>query len=101
MSTVAGRRWQNTPSLARYMSAQGRPPRTFEELPPAVQQTERLMLGLRLDRPLALDDVGEIVDRDALARLERGGLLVARGRRIVLTDRGRFVGGAVTARLLA
>ena len=27
--------------------------------------------------------------------------LVARGRRIVLTDRGRFVGGAVTARLLA
>ena len=59
------------------------------------------MLGLRLDRPLPLDDLNGIVDEDALTALERRGLVVADGRTIALTDRGRFVGGAVTARLLA
>ena len=101
VSTVDGRRWRNTPSLGRYVRAPGRPPRTVEELPAAVRQTERLMLGLRLDRPLPLDDVGEILDVGAAARLEQGGLLVTGDRHIALTDRGRFVGGAVTARLLA
>jgi len=101
VSTVEGRRWRNAPSLGRYVGARGRPPRASEELPPLVRQTERLMLGLRLDRPVPLDDVGAILDEEAVARLEQGGLLVTQDRRIGLTDRGRFVGGAVTARLLA
>jgi oxygen-independent coproporphyrinogen-3 oxidase len=101
VSTVGGRRRRNTPSLRRYLDAGGRPPRELEELPEPVRQTERLMLGLRLDRPLPLDGIREVVDELQLARLAEQGLLVADEGRIALTDRGRFVGGAVTARLLA
>ena len=101
VSTVGGRRWRNSPSLGGYVAAAGRPRRAVEELAPATRQTERLMLGLRLDRPLALDGLGAILDGDALEALERRGLVVADGATIALTDRGRFVGGAVTARLLA
>jgi oxygen-independent coproporphyrinogen-3 oxidase len=101
VSTVGGRRWRNAPSLHRYVAAAGGPPRTVEELPHGTRQTERLMLGLRLDRPLRLDGLDGIVDDDALRGLERRGLVVADGGTIALTDRGRFVGGAVTARLLA
>jgi hypothetical protein len=68
---------------------------------------EKLLLGLRLDEPLALRQVDRVVDPRALERLERLGL-AARSRdggvdgdRLVLTPRGRFVGGAVTADLLA
>ena len=101
VSTVGGRRWRNSPSLHRYVAAAGRPSRAIEELPPATRQTERLMLGLRLDRPLPLDSVGAVIDDEALEALERRGLVVADGGTIALSDRGRFVGGAVTARLLA
>jgi oxygen-independent coproporphyrinogen-3 oxidase len=99
VSTVAGRRWRNAPSLPRYVAAAGRPPRELEELPPATRRAERLMLGLRLDRPLPLAEVD--VDEGELARLAGQGLVVSHGRTIELTDRGRFIGGAVTARLLA
>jgi oxygen-independent coproporphyrinogen III oxidase len=101
VSTVGGRRWRNSPSLRRYVAAAGRPLRTIEVLPPATRQAERLMLGLRLDRPLPLAGLDEILDGEALAGLERRGLVVADGGTIALTDRGRFLGGAVTARLLA
>ena len=56
VSTIENRRWRNAPSLARYVAALARgdrPPREVEELPAATRSTERLMLGLRLDEPLA------------------------------------------------
>jgi oxygen-independent coproporphyrinogen-3 oxidase len=99
VSTVGGRRWRNTPSLGRYLASGGTPPRELEELPVSTRRAERMMLGLRLDRPLELGEVD--VDEEELARLEQRGLVVTDGRTIALTDRGRFVGGAVTARLLA
>jgi oxygen-independent coproporphyrinogen-3 oxidase len=104
VSTVAGRRWRNRPSLRRYLEAlerSERPPRELEDLPPATRDVERLMLGLRLDEPLALAGLRHVVDEDELARLERLELLDRPGDAIALTPRGRFVGGAVTARLLA
>ncbi len=58
------------------------------------------MLGLRLDEPLALDGLGAAVDRDALVRLQRHGLIEAGGDTLELTRRGRFLGGGVTAELL-
>ena len=58
------------------------------------------MLGLRLDEPLELADLGGAVDREALARLQRHGLIEATGRTLELTRRGRFLGGGVTAELL-
>jgi ribosomal protein S19E (S16A) len=59
------------------------------------------MLGLRLDRPLPLASVGGAVEPAALARVERLGLAERRDDGLVLTERGRFLGGAVTAELMA
>ena len=63
------------------------------------------MLGLRLDEPLALADVDDAVDRDALARLSTSASWsagrTAHGDELRLTRRGRFLGGGVTAELLA
>jgi oxygen-independent coproporphyrinogen-3 oxidase len=109
VSTIEGRRWRNTPGLGAYIQALGRrarPARELEPLPTDVQRRERLMLGLRLDEPLLLGDLAEVVDRDALLRLERLGLVendADRGeaRTLVLTPRGRRLGGGVTADLLA
>ena len=103
VSTVGSRRWRNAPSLARYVRALadgGRPPREYESVDAATRMSERLMLGLRLDGPVPLADVGPALDREALARLERLGLADEREGGVVLTPRGRFLGGAVTAELL-
>ena len=106
VSTIEGRRWRNAPSLPRYLAALGRgerPEREQEPLPLEVRRRERVMLGLRLDEPLELaDGLGEVVDGDALERLERLGLaeLAPAGDAVALTPRGRFLGGAVTAELL-
>ncbi len=104
VSTVAGLRWRNAPSLPRYVAALSRgdrPARELEPLDDDVQARERLLLGLRLDEPLARDGLDGAVDSDALARLVRGGLVDAAGDTLVLTRRGRFLGGAVTADLLS
>ena len=104
VSTIENRRWRNAPSLGRYLAALGRgerPARELEELPDTVRATERVMLGLRLDEPLPLDGLEAAVDDAAVGRLAAGGL-VARGETtLALTRRGRFLGGGVTARLLA
>ncbi|MGH3048225.1 MAG: radical SAM family heme chaperone HemW [Gaiellaceae bacterium] len=104
VSTVSGVRWRNRPKLAAYLSALAageRPPREVELLGEDIRARERLMLGLRLDRPLALAEVRRVLDADALARLERLGLAEGREDGLVLTSRGRFLGGGVTAELLA
>ncbi|MDX6518858.1 MAG: hypothetical protein QOF50_1704, partial [Gaiellaceae bacterium] len=66
---------------------------------------ERVMLGLRLDEPLAVAGLDEAIDGSALARLELLGLAqigeAAGVRTLALTRRGRFLGGGVTAELLA
>jgi coproporphyrinogen III oxidase-like Fe-S oxidoreductase len=59
------------------------------------------MLGLRLDQPVPLAEVATAVDAAALRRLTALGLAARRGNGLVLTSRGRFLGGAVTAELLA
>jgi oxygen-independent coproporphyrinogen-3 oxidase len=106
VSTIDGRRWRTTPRLGHYLAslcAGERPEREFETLPERVRRSERLLLGLRLDEPLLLEGLAEAVDADALERLERMGLL-RRGDApdtLALTERGRFLGGGVTAELLA
>jgi len=106
VSTIDGRRWRTTPRLGRYLAAlragQG-PEREVELLAEPVRRSERVLLGLRLDEPLQLAGLAEAVDRDAVDRLERLGL-VQRGEAgdaLALTERGRFLGGGVTAELLA
>jgi len=108
VSTVAGERRRNLPSLPRYVGALGHgapPPREIEQIDADVSRRERVMLGLRLDEPLPLADVESALDAAALERLERLGLaIVARASEapsLALTGRGRFLGDGVTAELLA
>ena len=106
VSTVAGLRWRNAPSVARYVAALARGERPSRELEPLgkdVQARERLLLGLRLDEPLSTAGLGGAVDAEAVVRLERLGLArsLDDGARLELTPRGRFLGGGVTAELLA
>ncbi len=104
VSTVGRLRWRNRPSLGGYvaaLTAATAPPRELEPLPEQVRSRERLMLGLRLDEPVAFAGLADAVDADGLARMERLGLAERRGDGIVLTRRGRFLGGGVTAELVA
>jgi oxygen-independent coproporphyrinogen-3 oxidase len=112
VSTIDGRRWRTTPRLGAYLAALAagrRSPRELEELPEAVRRSERVLLGLRLDEPLELAGLESAVDWGAVSRLERLGLvrrgggpsLSTDGDVLTLTPRGRFVGGGVTAELLA
>jgi oxygen-independent coproporphyrinogen-3 oxidase len=104
VSTIENRRWRNAPSLHRYVAALARGERAHrdvEVLSERERRTERLMLGLRLDEPLPLDDVTDVIDDAELARLADGGLVLRREGWLRLTSRGRLLGGGVTARLLA
>ena len=105
VSTIADVRWRNTPRLRDYelaLTRGKRPSRELERLDAAVRNSERIMLGLRLDEQLSLHGLEDAVDRDALERLSSLGLAeVDRGVSVALTRRGRLLGGGVTAELLA
>jgi putative oxygen-independent coproporphyrinogen III oxidase len=108
VSTVAGERRRNLPSLPRYVAALAAglaPPREVELIDEETRLRELLLLGLRLDEPVALGDVDGALDRDALARLVEVGLVEhtanGRGEELWLTRRGRFLGGGVTAELMS
>jgi putative oxygen-independent coproporphyrinogen III oxidase len=105
VSTLGAERRRNLPSVAGYIRelAAGRVPRRdIERLDEQTRLVERLMLGLRLDEPLDLAGLTDVVDGIALERLSESGLVERRdNRRIVLTPRGRLVGGGVTAALVA
>jgi oxygen-independent coproporphyrinogen-3 oxidase len=109
VSTVAGERRRNLPSLARYVTALGggaaAPPRELEHIDSTTSRQERVLLGLRLDEPLPLAGLDTALDAEALERLERLGLATVDGSAdapsIALTPRGRFLGDGVTAELLA
>jgi len=106
VSTIGGLRWRNAPSLPRYVAALGRgeaPPREPEPLDEATKARERILLGLRLDEPLSTAGLTDVLDLDAVERLERLNLVQrsAAAAELTLTRRGRFLGGGVTAELLA
>ncbi len=95
VSTIENRRWRNAPSIRGYLEALeagGRPPREPEELSDEMRETERVMLGLRLDEPVTVASAG--IDRRELERLERLGLVSCagderRGRSALRRPRGR------------
>jgi putative oxygen-independent coproporphyrinogen III oxidase len=107
VTTIENTRWRNTPKIGRYLEAlgSGRPPeRELEPLGGDVRARERVMLGLRLDEPLPLAGLGDALDPGGLARVEQLGLARHVGgssSSLTLTERGRFLGDAVTAELLA
>jgi oxygen-independent coproporphyrinogen-3 oxidase len=99
VSTLGNERRRNTPKLARYLD--GRYDRETELLEDETRARERVMLGLRLDEPLPLRGLRSALDPAGLLRVERLGLAVDGGETLALTRRGRFLGGAVTAEILA
>jgi oxygen-independent coproporphyrinogen-3 oxidase len=99
VSTLGHERRRNTPKLARYL--QGRYDREIEPLDDETRARERVMLGLRLDEPLPLGGLRSALDVEGLARAEELGLAVDAGQTLTLTTRGRFLGGGVTAEILA
>jgi len=112
VSTLGEERRRNGSSIGRYIGALmagDDPPRELEQLDALTKAQERLMLGLRLDEPLPTAGLEAALDRDALDRMTRGGLVAvgagacdADGEEtLALTPRGRFLGGGVTAELLA
>jgi oxygen-independent coproporphyrinogen III oxidase len=105
VSTIENRRWRNTPRLGRYLEALEvgtQPERELEDVGGDIRARERVMLGLRLDEPLPLAGLQDALDPVGLARVESLGLAERAGDdALTLTERGRFLGGAVTAELLA
>jgi oxygen-independent coproporphyrinogen-3 oxidase len=104
VSTLGRIRRRNTPRLGAYVEAlrQGEaPPREVERLDQAARRSERVLLGLRLDEPLDLNGLDRAIDREALERVVALGLAELEDGALTLTARGRFLGGAVTADLLA
>ena len=99
VSTLGAQRRRNTSKLARYLA--GRYDRELELLDDETRARERVMLGLRLDEPLPLAGIGQALDPVGLARVEQLGLAEHTDDALALTVRGRFLGGAVTAELLA
>ncbi|HLY93452.1 MAG TPA: radical SAM family heme chaperone HemW [Gaiellaceae bacterium] len=98
-------RRRNMPQLPAYLAALAGgepPPRELEPLDDDVKRRERVMLGLRLDEPLTLAGLEAAVDERALDRMEALGLATRNDNATIsLTSRGRFLGGGVTAELLA
>jgi oxygen-independent coproporphyrinogen III oxidase len=99
VSTLGNERRRNTPKLARYLA--GDYAREIELLDDETRARERVMLGLRLDEPLPLAGLRHALDPAGLARVEQLGLAESTKEELSLTPRGRFLGGAVTAELLA
>ena len=99
VTTIDERRWRNTRSLARYLD--GRYDRDIELLDAETKARERVMLGLRLDEPLRVDGLRKVLDLPGLERVEKLGLAVESEGTLTLTRRGRFLGGGVTAEILA
>jgi oxygen-independent coproporphyrinogen-3 oxidase len=104
VSTIESRRWRNAPRLGRYLealAAGNAPERELEDVGGEVKARERVMLGLRLDEPLPLAGLRHALDPAGLARVESLGLAEHSDDTLALTERGRYLGGAVTATLLA
>jgi len=104
VSTVGGKRWRNTHRLPAYVASLRdgvAPARELETIDEGTRVREQVMLGLRLDEPLKLAGLEGALDDAALRRLTGLGLVRHDERTIALTRRGRFLGGGVTADLLA
>jgi oxygen-independent coproporphyrinogen-3 oxidase len=99
VSTLGNERRRNTPKLARYLK--GHYDREIELLDDETRARERVMLGLRLDEPLPVAELRSALDEEGLARAELLGLAVDSGETLTLTRRGRFLGGGVTAEIVA
>jgi oxygen-independent coproporphyrinogen-3 oxidase len=95
-STVGMERHTNTGDVEAYCretAKEGRSPREVEPLSPHVRRVERIVLGLRTSRGVALAELEPW--RDEVARLKEEGWLRTDGGRAVLTPQGRLVADSI------
>jgi oxygen-independent coproporphyrinogen-3 oxidase len=103
VSTIGLERRRNGPRLLPYLEALGRgvaPLRQEEHLSPDERLHERILLGLRLDEPLAIEPVRAGLDEGELERLAGLGLVRLGDGTLTLTRRGRMVANDVLSRLI-
>jgi oxygen-independent coproporphyrinogen-3 oxidase len=103
VSTTGLERRRNAASLPRYLDAVEsghEPPAQIELLTPEQRGSERLMLGLRLDRPLPLTGLEGVIDPSQLLRMQRAGLIDRKADTILLSDRARFLANDVVSTIL-
>ena len=103
VSTHGLERRRKLASLPRYLAAVEAgelPPAQVELLTPDERGSERVMLGLRLDRPLPVDDLAGVIDAAELERMRRAGLVAVSGSTISLSERGRFMANDVVSTIL-
>ena len=104
VSTLGLERRTNRPSLAGYVDALesgAPPPRSLEHLTAEERARERLLLGLRLDVPLAVAGLEDAIDPDGLARMASLGLIEPAEGTLRLTPRGRLLANDVVANVIA
>ena len=104
VSTLGLERRTNRPSLAGYVDALERgdaPPRSLEQLTPEERARERVLLGLRLDVPLAVAGLEQAIDHDGLRRMTSLGLIEPAEGTLRLTSRGRLLANDVVANVIA
>jgi oxygen-independent coproporphyrinogen-3 oxidase len=104
VSTIGLLRRRNGPRLVPYLDALGRgeePLRADELLTPEERLHERILLGLRLDEPLAIEPVRAGIDLAELEHLAGLGLVQVGGGTLTLTRRGRMVANDVVSRLIS
>jgi oxygen-independent coproporphyrinogen-3 oxidase len=101
-STVGLERWTNVHDTAAWMegvNAAGQSPRTAERLTPEIRRYERIMLGLRTTRGVALEELRGFPE--ICAQLREEGLAELDGERLRLTPKGRLVADNVSELFLA
>ncbi len=103
VSTLGLERRRNRPGLVAYIESleAGRlPPSQLELLTLDERGSERVMLGLRLDRPLTIAGLEPLLDVGELRRLESAGLLTISGDSLSLSERARFMANDVVSSIL-
>ena len=104
VSTLGLERRTNRPSLAGYvdaLEAGSAPPRSLEQLTAGERARERVLLGLRLDVPLAVAGLEHAIDPDGLARMASLGLIEPADGTLRLTPRGRMLANDVVSNVIA
>lgn len=102
-SFAGRRRWSNQRSVERYverLEAGRSAVRHREDLTREQLRWERVSLGLRTSRGVALDDLSVDDQSSTIAELEHLGLLRHDGERLVPTVKGYLVADALSRRLL-
>ncbi len=111
-TSLGARRFMNRKSPEAYAASMmgggsALDPETQEDADPRMRLAELLMMGLRLVDGIAADSVHRrcgldplVTLRDEISQLVDDGLLRVEARRLVPTERGRFLGNIVAMRLL-